>query len=97
MSSNPLAGPLVHALRENRSLRDDIADLRLALSAAIGLVAARDKHIKQLENTKLHLKAQLQAAIGGRTIAAERQQLERERLDAETDARFDRRHERSVA
>lgn len=96
----PKAAWHTHALdawRVIRQLRQDNDDLRLGLQAAVSIIAERDKTIARMDNANLHLRAQLQALMSGRTIAEERQQLERERLDAEIDARYDRRHERSVA
>jgi hypothetical protein len=82
----------VHALdllRVNRRLRDELAATREVLHVTVEIVADRDRTIAQLESSTDHLRAQLRALMRETTIAAERQAIERARLDAETDARFD--------
>jgi hypothetical protein len=84
------------------SMRAAVADfeipfLRHGLAAALDLIRDRDRRIRNLEHMNLHLSAQLRSAVSGRTLAAERQQIERERLDAAVDARFAHRHRREVA
>ncbi len=89
-----------HALgawRLVRTLHDDIEDLRAGLRAALDLLADRDRRIRSFERMNVQLQAQVRAAMTGRTIASERQALERERLDADTDARFEHRHQQGVA
>lgn len=90
-------GITLDAWRTIRRLHEDADDLRLGLQAAVSLIAERDTTIAKLENTNLHLRAQLSAALSGRTVAEERQAIERERLDAEVDARFEQRHRRGAA
>jgi hypothetical protein len=45
----------------------------------------------------MELRAELRAAMTGRTVAAERQALDLELRDVEADARWDRRHQRGAA
>ena len=75
---NPLTPALMDTIRLVRRLRDELHASAEALHAALDVIADRDARCDRLEDSNRHLRAQLRAAATGRTIAAERQQLEAE-------------------
>jgi hypothetical protein len=79
--SHPLTEPLLDTLRLVRQLHRKIDGLREALCAAFDLVADRDAELAAAQNVIVFQRAQVRAAVSGRTIAEERQLLERETLD----------------
>ena len=81
---------LEHAMLDVLNLEDRVRDLeadnltlREIAQEALAVVVQRDRTIRHLQDDKRFLTAQLRAAVSGRTIAAERQALDREALDAE--------------
>lgn len=66
-----------------RDLEADIVTYRDLTRAALAAVAERDREIRRLRADNAFFRAQLRAAISGRTIAAERQDMDREALDRE--------------
>lgn len=64
-------------------LERDVATYRDLLCEALAAVADRDRTIRRLRLDVRDLRAQVRAAVSGRTIADERQALDREALDVE--------------
>jgi hypothetical protein len=63
-----------------RDLREQLLGVREALRVSIGVIAERDQEIDRLRSTTLHQRAQLRAAMSGRTISDELAEAEREAL-----------------
>jgi hypothetical protein len=79
--TNPLAQPLVDALRTLRRLRQDEPAFREVLQVAIEVIAGFQRDLAQARRQNLQLRAELRAFMSGRTIAAERQELERQAVE----------------
>lgn len=64
-----------------RDLEADVAIYRAIAHEALAVVVQRDRTIRHLRDDVAHLRAQVRAAVSGRTVAAERQAIDREALD----------------
>lgn len=82
---NHLAPLLVQALRDIVELKRAGHVYREANRIAIELIADRDRQIKTRDARIAQLRAELRAAMSGRTIAAERADIEREDMDRDVE------------
>ena len=78
----PIVIDLLHLVRDLRQQRIDLAE---ALHAALDLVAQREAALDRVRADNRYLRAQIRAAVSGRTIAEERQQLEAEAAESTSD------------
>ena len=79
-ANNPLAPALIETIRVARGLREQLLSVREVLRVSIGVIAERDHEIDRLRSTTLHQRAQLRAAMSGRTVSEEWGEAEREAL-----------------
>lgn len=80
MTTAEAAAVAVSLIRELAAARRARDAYREALQAAVAVIKARDEALTRLRDTNAHLRAQLRAAVSGRTLAEERQAIEAEAL-----------------
>lgn len=80
---NPLTPALLDTIRLARARGVELLEVRTWLRDALAVIAERDRALDHLRAENIHLRAQLRAALSGRTIAEERQAIEREALDGD--------------
>ena len=79
---NPLTPALLDTIHLARQRAEELAEVRALLYAAIDAIAELHKDVDRYRASTIHLRAQIRAAVSGRTIAEERADVEREDLDA---------------
>ncbi|MCC7177065.1 MAG: hypothetical protein IT177_01625 [Acidobacteria bacterium] len=78
MTTAEAAALVVRLVRELAAARRARDAYREALQAAVAVIRARDEALTRLRDTNAHLRAQVRAAVSGRTLAEERQAIEAE-------------------
>jgi chromosome segregation ATPase len=71
-----MARTLVRTLHLVQRLREDLGDAHEALHVAVAELADRDQALERSRSQVQHLRAEIRSMVSGRTLAAERQDLE---------------------